>query len=56
MLALDCYKFCVTKVECLSDIATVISHSAAMNYAQVVGDRSDHVIVPSYDWITFFDN
>ena len=44
------------KVECLSDIATVVSHSAAMNYAQLVGDWSDHVIVPSYDWITFIDN
>ena len=49
-------KFRVTKVECLSDIANVVSHSAAMNYPQLVGDQSGNVIVPSYDWITFFED
>ena len=49
-------KFRMTKVDCLSDIATVVSQSATMNHPQLVGDQSGNVIVPTYDWITFFED
>ena len=45
----------MTKVDCLSDIATVVSQAAAMNHPQLVGDESGNVIVPWYDWATFFE-
>lgn len=48
-------KFKHTKVGCLDDIASVVENSAAMNHAQLVGNQQGNVIVPSYDWITFFE-
>ena len=47
-------KFRVTNVGCLNDIASVVQKSAAMNHAQLVGDQQGNVIVPSYDWVEFF--
>ena len=49
-------KFRLTTVGCLSDIATVVNQSAVMNYSQLVGDQSGNVIVPTYDWVTFFED
>lgn len=49
-------KFRLTKVGCLTDIANVVKQSAEMNHCQLVGDQSGNVIVPSYDWSTFFED
>lgn len=49
-------KFRMTKVGCLSDIASVVSQSATMNYCQLVGDQSGNVIVQSYEWTNFFED
>ena len=43
-------KFRITKVDCLSDIATVVSQSATMNHPQLVGDQSGNFIVPTYEY------
>ena len=39
---------------CLDDIAKVVDQSASMNHPQLVGDQQGDVIVPVYDWISFF--
>ena len=49
-------KFRRTNVGCLSDIASVVNKSAAMNHAQLVGDQSGNVIVQSHDWANFFQD
>ena len=49
-------KFRVTNVGCLSDVANIVDQSATMNCSQLVGDQDGNVIVPSYDWITFFED
>ena len=40
--------------ECLDDIVNVVEQSAALNHAQLVGTHNKHVIVPTYNWVTFF--
>ena len=47
-------KFRVTNVGCLNNIASVVQKSAAMSHAELVGDQQGNVIVPSYDWVEFF--
>ena len=49
-------KFRLTNVGCLADIGSVVNQSATMNHFQLVGDQSGNVIVPMYDWITFFEH
>ena len=49
-------KFRRTNVGCLSDIASVVNKSAAMNHAQLVGYQSGNVIVQSHDWANFFED
>ena len=33
----------------------VVETSAAVNHAQLVGTQDGKVLVPTYDWATFFD-
>lgn len=42
-----------TKVDCLSDIADVVSQSAKGNIPQLCGNEKGDVFVPFYDWTTF---
>ena len=43
-----------SKIGCLDDIVRVVK-SAAVNCAQLVGTQDGRVLVPTYDWATFFD-
>ena len=47
-------KFRKSKVDCLDDIARVVDTSADVNFAQLVGTQSEEVIVPTYNWSSFF--
>ena len=47
-------KFKRTKVGCLADIADVVTKSATINHYQLVGSQSGKVIVPTYNWVDFF--
>ena len=47
--------FCRTKVGCLDDIARVVEESV-VNHAQLVGSQDGEIIVPTYDWVQFFDS
>ena len=47
-------RFRKTCVECLDDIVNVVELSAPVNHAQLVGTHNGHVIVPTYNWVTFF--
>lgn len=47
-------RFRRTKVGCLADIARVVNESAVVNYAQLVGTEDGTVVVPQYDWASFF--
>ena len=44
-----------SKIRCLDDIVRVVEKSAAVNCAQLVGTQDGRVLVPTYDWATFFD-
>ena len=44
-----------SKVGCLDDIVKVVNNSASPNVAQLVGSQSGEVIVPIYDWSTYFE-
>ena len=44
-----------TRIGCLDDIVRVVESSAAVNHAQLVGTQDGKVLVPTYDWATFFD-
>ena len=44
-----------TRIGCLDDIVRVVESSAAVNHAQLVGTQDGKVIVPTYDWASFFD-
>ena len=44
-----------TKVRCLDDIVRVVEGSAVVNHAQLVGTQDGRVLVPTYDWASFFD-
>ncbi len=42
-----------TKIDCLDDIVDVITKSASVNEAQLVGTQSGEIIVKSYEWTGF---
>ena len=44
-----------TRIGCLDDIVRVVESSSAVNHAQLVGTQDSKVLVPTYDWATFFD-
>ena len=45
-----------SKVGCLDDIVQIVNESATPNVAQLVGSQSGDVIVPMYDWSSYFEN
>ena len=45
-----------SKVGCLDDIVRVVNESATPNIAQLVGSQNGEMIVPMYDWSTYFDD
>ena len=45
-----------SKVGCLDDLVRVVNESASPNVAQLVGSQSGNVIVPVYDWSSYFDD
>ena len=44
-----------SQVNCLDDIVKVVESSAHCNVAQLIGNQEGDIIVPSFDWLTFFD-
>jgi hypothetical protein len=44
-----------TRIGCLDDIVRVVESSATVNHAQLVGTQDGKVVVPTYDWASFFD-
>ena len=44
-----------TRIGCLDDIVRVVETSAAVNHAQLVGTQDGKVLIPTYNWATFFD-
>ena len=49
-------KFKRTQVGCLDDLANMVSNSASVNHAQLVGLEDGTIIVPQYDWASFFQD
>ena len=47
-------KYKQTKVGTLEDIAAVVESSASVNYAQLVGKSDCTILIPSYDWSSYF--
>ena len=47
-------RFRRTHVQCLSDIAAVVSESAIVNEVRLVRTEAGEVFVPTYNWISFF--
>ena len=47
-------KFRRTKVGCLNDIVKVVEESAAVNFAQLVGNEDGTIIVPQFNWAVYF--
>ena len=43
-----------TDVDSLDDFATVVEKSAFVNESQLVGNTNGEVIVPTYDWKSYF--
>ena len=43
------------RIGCLDNIVWVVESSAAVNHAQLIGTHDGKVIVPTYDWASFFD-
>ena len=43
-----------TNIKCLDDIVRTINKSASVNHAQLVGTQDGEVLVPTYDWLSFF--
>ena len=43
-----------TNIECLDDIVQTINKSANVNHTQLVGTQNGEVLVPTYDWLSFF--
>ena len=42
-----------TKVDCLDDIAAVVTESSTVNIPQLCGTENGEVIVPTFDWTSF---
>ena len=47
-------KFRRTDVDSLDDFAKVVNQSAMVNTSQLVGTANGEVIVPTYDWTSYF--
>ena len=47
-------KFRKCDVDSLDDFATVVEKSASVNESQLVGNTNGEVIVPTYDWTSYF--
>ena len=47
-------KFRKTDVDSLDDFATVVEQSASVSKSQLVGKTDGEVIVPTYDWTSYF--
>ena len=47
-------RFRRTHVQCLSDIASVVKHSATVNEVRLVGTEDGDVHVPTYNWLSHF--
>ena len=43
-----------THIQCLDDIVNAINQSASINHTHLVGKEDGEVLVPTYDWLTFF--
>ena len=43
-----------TNIECLDDIVQTINKSACVNHTKLVGTQDGEVLVPTYDWLSFF--
>ena len=43
-----------THIQCLNDIANTINQSACVNHTHLVAKEDGEVLVPTYDWLTFF--
>ena len=44
------------KMGCLDDIVRVVNESASPNVSQLVGSQSGDVMVPMYDWSSYFED
>ena len=44
-----------SKIGCLDDIVRVVEQSAVVNHTQLVGKQDVTVLVPTYNWASFFD-
>ena len=44
-----------TNIGCLDDIVQAVNSSATPNVAQLVGSQSGEMIVPTYNWSSYFD-
>ena len=47
-------KYRQTKVSSLTELAEVVNTSASVNFAELVGSELGQVLVPAYDWQSFF--
>ena len=47
-------KYRRTKVSSLTELAEVVNTSASVNFAELVGSELGQVLVPAYDWQSFF--
>ena len=43
-----------TNIECLDDSVQTINKFASVNHTQLVGTQDGEVLVPTYDWLSFF--
>lgn len=43
-----------TNVNCLDDIVKVVESSAEANHAQLVGTQNGDILVPTYNWSSYF--
>ena len=43
-----------TPIECLDDIVNVVNQSATVNRAHLVGAQDGKVLVPTYNWLSYF--
>ena len=43
-----------THIECLDDILCAVDKSACVNHTCLVGTQDGEVLVPTYDWVSYF--
>ena len=44
-----------TRIGSLDDTVRLVESSAVVNHAQLIGTQDGKVLIPTYDWATFFD-